>query len=64
VIVVEYSALKEAVNRIAFGLPNGIGKGSCIWEPLSTWDAVFDRDLKSNAKLMIYDELSAKFLVE
>lgn len=64
VIVVEYSALKEDVNRIAFGLPNGKGKGSCIWEPLSTWDAIFDRDGKSNAKLLIYDELSAKFLTK
>lgn len=64
VIVVEYSALKEDVNRIAFSLPNGKGKGTCIWEPLSTWDAIFERDGKSNAKLLIYDELSAKFLPE
>lgn len=64
VVVVEYSALKEEVNRIAFSVPDGRGKGTFIWEPLSTWDAIFDRDGKANAKLLIYDELSAKFLAE
>jgi arabinogalactan endo-1,4-beta-galactosidase len=64
VVVVEYSALKEDVNRIAFNVPNGRGKGTFIWEPLSTWDAFFDRDGKSNAKLLIYDELSNKFLAK
>jgi beta-galactosidase len=29
-IVVEYSAKKEEVNKIAFELPNGKGKGTCI----------------------------------
>jgi len=55
VIVVEYSHEKEAVNRIAFNLSNGRGKGTCIWEPLNTWDAVFDKDGKSNEKLGLYD---------
>jgi beta-galactosidase len=62
VVVVEYSALKEEVNRIAFGVPNGRGKGTFIWEPLSTWEAIFEKDGKSNARLLIYDELSARFL--
>ena len=62
VIVVEYSALKEEVNKIAFELPNGKGKGTCIWEPLSTWEKIFDADGKSNKLLLIYDELSKKFL--
>ena len=63
VIVVEYSALKEEVNKIAFELPNGKGKGTCIWEPLNTWEAVFDRDGKSNKYLAVYDELSKRFMV-
>ena len=63
VIVVEYSALKEEVNKIAFELPNGKGKGTCIWEPLNTWEAVFDRDGKSNKYLAVYDELTKKFMV-
>ena len=62
VIVVEYSALKEEVNKIAFGLPNGRGKGTCIWEPLSTWDKFFDNDGKSNKYLLVYDELNRQFL--
>ncbi len=62
VIVVEYSALKEDVNKIAFGLPNGRGKGTCIWEPLSTWEKFFDNDGKSNKYLLVYDELSRQFL--
>jgi beta-galactosidase len=63
VIVVEYSALKDEVNKIAFELPNGKGKGTCIWEPLNTWEAVFDRDGKSNKYLAVYDELTKRFLV-
>ncbi len=63
VIVVEYSALKEEVNKIAFELPNGKGKGTCIWEPLNTWEKVFDTDGKSNSFLLVYDELSKKFML-
>jgi beta-galactosidase len=62
VIVVEYSALKEEVNKIVFELQNGKGKGTCIWEPLSTWEKIFDSDGKSNKLLLIYDELSKKYL--
>lgn len=62
VIVVEYSALKEEVNKVAFGLPNGKGKGTCIWEPLSTWEKFFDNDGKSNQYLPLYDEMSRKYL--
>ena len=43
IIVVEYSAKKQEVNKIAFELPEGKGKGTCIWEPLNTWEAIFDR---------------------
>ncbi|MEO7982578.1 MAG: beta-galactosidase GalA [Bacteroidota bacterium] len=63
VIVVEYSALKEEVNKIAFELPGGKGKGTCIWEPLNTWEKVFDNDGKSNNYLLMYDELSKKFML-
>jgi beta-galactosidase len=62
VIVVEYSALKEEVNKIAFSLPNGKGKGTCIWEPLSTWEKFFDADGKSNKYLPLYDEMRKKYL--
>jgi beta-galactosidase len=48
IIVVEYSAKKEEVNKLAFELPGGKGKGTCIWEPISTWESIFDRDGKTN----------------
>jgi beta-galactosidase len=64
VIVVEYSQKKEDVNRIAFDLPDGKGKGTCIWEPLSTWEKIFDNEGKSNALINLYDEFSKKYLVK
>ena len=62
VILVEYSQLKKEVNKIAFELPGGKGKGTCIWEPLNTWEAVFDRDGKANKQIEVYDEISRKYL--
>jgi beta-galactosidase len=62
VIVVEYSALKNEVNKTVFDIPNERGKGTCIWEPLSTWEKVFDNDGKSNALLLMYDEISKEFV--
>jgi beta-galactosidase len=64
VIVVEYSQLKKEVNDIAFDLPESKGKGSFIWEPLSTWEAVFDKEGKSNNYLGIYDELKGLYLMK
>jgi beta-galactosidase len=61
-MVVEYSQLKNEVNKIAFELPNGKGMGTCIWEPLSTWEAFFDKDGKSNAYLSVYDTLSKQYM--
>jgi beta-galactosidase len=60
--VVEYSAKKMEVNDIAFNLPDGKGTGTFIWEPLSTWDALFDKDGKSNELINIYDEISREYL--
>ena len=64
VIIVEYSALKNEVNKIAFSLPNGKGKGTCIWEPLNTWEKIFDDKGKSNELILMYDEFSKQFLKE
>ncbi|MEI2750746.1 MAG: glycosyl hydrolase 53 family protein [Ferruginibacter sp.] len=64
IIVVEYSARKAEVNKIAFELPGGKGKGTCIWEPLSTWEKFFDDEGKSNQLLLIYDELSKEFIIK
>jgi beta-galactosidase len=62
IIVVEYSAKKEEVNKLNFELPGGRGKGTCIWEPLSTWEKFFDNDGKSNRYLKMYDEISKRYL--
>ncbi|MEO5564821.1 MAG: beta-galactosidase GalA [Chitinophagaceae bacterium] len=63
VIVVEYSARKNEVNKIAFELQDGKGKGTCIWEPLSTWERIFDTTGKSNDLMLVYDEISKTFVV-
>ncbi len=63
-IVVEYSQLKKEVNKIAFEVRDGKGKGTCIWEPLSTWESFFDKDGKSNKYLAVYDEITGQFLVK
>ncbi|GHN01986.1 hypothetical protein WSM22_34750 [Cytophagales bacterium WSM2-2] len=62
IILVEYSAKKEEVSKIVFELPGGRGKGTCIWEPLNTWESVFDREGKSNDFLKMYDQISKKYL--
>jgi beta-galactosidase len=61
IIVVEYSAKKREVNKLVFELPEGKGMGTCIWEPLSTWEKIFEKDGKSNTLLEIYDEISNSY---
>lgn len=62
VIVVEYSHKKREVNQLAFDVPGGRGKGTCIWEPLNTWEQFFDKDGKANKYLYLYDEISKMYL--
>jgi beta-galactosidase len=62
IIVVEYTQRKQEVNDIAFSIPGGFGKGTCIWEPLNTWERIFERDGKANSLLYLYDELSKEFV--
>ena len=63
-VVVEYSSRKKEVNDIVFDLPNGKGKGAFIWEPLSTWESIFDKDGKANNYMKLYDEISNTFIKE
>lgn len=60
--VVEYSHKKAEVNEIVFNLPDNKGTGTFIWEPLSTWESVFDKTGKANELLNIYDEISRKYI--
>ncbi len=61
-IVVEYSQRKAEVNRIAFDVPGGRGKGTCIWEPLNFWEKIFDENGKANVFLEEYDRIRDRFL--
>ena len=61
---VEYSAKKEEVHKIAFDLPGGHGKGTCIWEPLSTWESVFDWQGNAKDLLNLYDGFRKRYLEE
>jgi beta-galactosidase len=61
VMVAEYTQLKKEVNDIAFTVPNGESLGTFIWEPLSTWEQIFDRDGKSNDLINVYPEIAKKY---
>ena len=61
IIVVEYSKHKKEVNDIVFNLPSNKGKGTFIWEPLNTWEYIFDKNGVANDSLLnIYSEMSKK----
>lgn len=62
VMVAEYSQLKKEVNDIAFTVPNGKAVGSFIWEPLSTWEGIFDRDGKANQYMNAYPDIAKKYV--
>lgn len=61
-IIAEYSQLKQEVNNIGFNVINGKGKGTCIWEPLNTWEGFFDKNWNANDYLNLYDDISKKYL--
>ncbi|MCE3281315.1 MAG: hypothetical protein K0Q66_52 [Chitinophagaceae bacterium] len=62
IILVEYSQKKNEVHDITFGLPGNRGKGTFIWEPLNTWEKIFDKDGQSNELILLYDSFSQKFI--
>ena len=68
VMVAEYSQLKREVNDIAFNVPGGKAVGSFIWEPIGSWEGIFDADyknkeFKANDFLnVVYPEISRKYV--
>jgi len=60
--VAEYSAFKQEINDLVFNLPVGRGNGSCIWEPLSTWRRLFDKQGNAKEEILIYDKVAEKYL--
>ncbi len=62
IIVVEYSEYKREVNDIVFNLPHRKGIGTFIWEPLNTWEAIFDKNGNAKDSLMnIYPAVAEKY---
>jgi beta-galactosidase len=58
--VVEYSPFKAQVHEIVFGLPDGLGNGTAIWEPLRSF---FDEQTRApTADLRLYTRLSDRYL--
>jgi len=62
VIVAEYSQLKLQVNDIAFTAPGKRAFGSFIWEQLSSWESIFDRDGKANGYMNLYPGIAKKYV--
>jgi arabinogalactan endo-1,4-beta-galactosidase len=64
IVVVEYSEHKKEVNDIVFNLPANKGLGTFIWEPLNTWEGIFDK--QGNAKdslLKIYSSVDRAYRI-
>ena len=60
--VVEYSDFKRPVHEIVFGLPDDMGKGAAIWEPLGWRSGLFDRQGNVTPLMGVYDSLHAEYL--
>jgi arabinogalactan endo-1,4-beta-galactosidase len=64
VVVVEYTQHKQEVNDIVFNLPDQRGRGTFIWEPLNTWEAIFDKEGHANDSMLhIYSGISKKYKI-
>jgi arabinogalactan endo-1,4-beta-galactosidase len=64
IVVVEYSKHKKEVNDIVFNLPDQRGRGTFIWEPLNTWESIFDKEGHAKDSMMnIYSEISRKYKI-
>jgi beta-galactosidase len=58
--VVEYSQYKKEVNDIVYRLPDNLGKGTCIWEPVNFFEAVISRDGHVNSMMNDFDMIRDK----
>ncbi len=64
VLVAEYTQHKTEVNDIAFNLPDGERKGTFIWEPLNTWEFIFDKQGNAiDSLLNLYPVIAKKYKV-
>lgn len=60
--VVEYSNYKKEVHDIVFSLPDDLGKGACIWEPLNWRSGLINQNEEVTDLFSVYDEISGKYL--
>jgi len=62
--VVEYSDFKEQVHDIVFSLPDDLGKGAAIWEPLGWRSGLFTHEGEVTPLMSVYDKLHREYLGE
>ena len=62
--VVEYSNFREEIHEIVFSLPDGMGKGTCIWEPIGFRGRLFNRQGEMMEGMELYDKLNDRYLKE
>jgi beta-galactosidase len=60
--VVEYNDFPKEVHDIVFSLPDDMGKGACIWEPLGRRSGWFDENGQVQDKIHVYDALAKAYL--
>jgi len=60
--VVEYSDFKRPVHEVVFGLPDDLGKGAAIWEPLGWRSGLFDREGGATGLMKVFDSLHTEFI--
>jgi arabinogalactan endo-1,4-beta-galactosidase len=62
--VVEYSNFKKEVHDIVFNLPDNLGRGAAIWEPLNWNTDMFNRNGEATSVILLYNDVKAKYLSE
>ncbi|HLF64490.1 MAG TPA: glycosyl hydrolase 53 family protein, partial [Saprospiraceae bacterium] len=60
--IVEYSDFKREVHDLVFSLPDDMGKGACIWEPLNRRSGLFTEKGEVTELMRVYDEVKEKYV--
>lgn len=60
--VVEYSDFKKEVHEIVFNLPDNMGKGAAIWEPLNRRSGLFGENNETTELFQVYKEVRDRYL--
>jgi len=56
------TALRDRVGRMEGRLPDDLGRGTAIWEPLGWRSGLFDREGTVTGLMSVYDSLNARYL--